>query len=161
MHVSVEEAVVELADHLPQHAGKCVSQRVHAGARFVLYVADQGRSRDFYRAALQREPLLDVPGMTEFPLAGSAVLGLMPETGIRALLPGLDTGTSRPARAELYLRMSDAVAAHRRAVDAGAVELAPMELRSWGDVAGYLRDPDGHVVSFATAEPAPEQPTPG
>jgi catechol 2,3-dioxygenase-like lactoylglutathione lyase family enzyme len=45
----------------------------------ILYVADQKRSRDFYRNILGIEPSLDVPGMTEFPLTDNASLGLMPE----------------------------------------------------------------------------------
>lgn len=39
-------------------------------AEFILYVADQARSRDFYRTVLATEPTLDVPGMTEFDLGG-------------------------------------------------------------------------------------------
>jgi len=72
----------------------------------VLYVADQRRSAEFYRRVLEREPGLDVPGMTEFPLPGGCTLGLMPETGIRRLLgdalpdPARANGVSR---AELYL----------------------------------------------------------
>lgn len=37
-------------------------------AGFILYVQDQHRSRDLYRVLLDREPMHDVPGMTEiFP----------------------------------------------------------------------------------------------
>ncbi len=35
---------------------------------FILYVSDQQVSRDFYAAGLGLEPVLDVPGMTEFNL---------------------------------------------------------------------------------------------
>ncbi len=56
-------------------------------AHFILYVADQERSTAFYAAVLARAPRLHVPGMTEFDLADGAVLGLMPETGVRRL-PG-------------------------------------------------------------------------
>jgi predicted enzyme related to lactoylglutathione lyase len=53
---------------------------------FILYVADQARSAAFYAKVLCVEPRLDVPGMSEFVLPGGAVLGLMPEAGIRRLL---------------------------------------------------------------------------
>ena len=85
---------------------------------FILYVRDQARSRDFYRAALAIEPRLDVPGMTEFALPSGGVLGLMPEQGITRLLgPALpDPADARGTpRAELYLLLRDAAAPHARA----------------------------------------------
>lgn len=119
---------------------------------FILYVADQARSRDFYAAVLAAAPRLDVPGMTEFELPGGAVLGLMPEAGIRRLLgAGLpDPADARGVpRAELYLLLADPEAAHARALVAGARELAPMQTRNWGDRAAYALDPDGHVLACA------------
>lgn len=123
-----------------------------AAAHLILYVRDQARSAAFYRAALACEPRLDVPGMTEFDLAGGAVLGLMPEASIRRLLgpllpdPAPANGTPR---AELYLVVHDAAAAHTRALAAGARELSPPRPREWGHLAGYVLDPDGHVLAFA------------
>lgn len=124
-----------------------------AAAHLILYVADQPRAAQFYRRVLGRPPRLDVPGMTELILPGGAVLGLMPESGIERLLPGLDTGrATRPSRAELYLRFDEAGALHaawERAVAAGADVLSSVAPRDWGDLAGYLRDPDGHVLALA------------
>jgi catechol 2,3-dioxygenase-like lactoylglutathione lyase family enzyme len=117
----------------------------------ILYVREQRRSAEFYRAVLGCEPLLDVPGMTEFALPGGARLGLMPETGIRRLLgerlpdPAQASGVPR---AELYVLTPDAAALHERALGAGAVELSPMQARDWGDTAAYSLDPDGHVLAF-------------
>ncbi len=119
----------------------------------ILYVADQGRSRDFYRALLGIEPTLDVPGMTEFDLGNGAVLGLMPESGIKRLLGGAlpdPAGAAGIPRCELYLRVDDPEAYHRRSVEAGARELSPLQLRTWGDLAAYSLDPDGHVVAVAS-----------
>ncbi|MBB4842882.1 catechol 2,3-dioxygenase-like lactoylglutathione lyase family enzyme [Paucibacter oligotrophus] len=124
-------------------------------AHFILYVADQERSRAFYEAVLAAPPRLHVPGMSEFELAGGAVLGLMPERGIHALLgpalgdPALGRGH---ARAELYLLVAAAAPLHARALQAGARELSPLTLRGWGHRAAYSLDPDGHVL--AVAEPA-------
>jgi catechol 2,3-dioxygenase-like lactoylglutathione lyase family enzyme len=117
---------------------------------FILYVRDQSASGAFYRAVLGREPRLDVPGMTEFELEG-AVLGIMPEAGIRRLLGGGLPETTAGLRAELYLMVDDPAAFHRRALEAGAHELSPLEERDWGHVAAYSLDTDGHVVAFATA----------
>lgn len=126
---------------------------METATHFILYVADQARSRAFYQQALGHGPTLDVAGMTEFALPGGAVLGLMPEAGIRALLGGAiqDPAEARGIpRAELYLVLPEAEARHRAALAAGAEELSPFLPRDWGDVAGYSRDPDGHVLAFAT-----------
>ncbi len=127
---------------------------------FILYVRDQEASTRFYRQALEREPTLVAPGMTEFTL-GDAVLGLMPESGAKRLLgaaldfPAPDaTSTSRPARAELYLIVSEPAEFHRRALAAGARELSELLPRDWGHDAAYSADPDGHVLAFARVRPA-------
>ncbi len=119
---------------------------------FILYVAAQERSSRFYRAVLDAEPDLDMPGMTEFRLDGGASLGLMPEAGIRSLLgealPDPAAGAGTP-RAEVYLLVEDAEGHHRRALDNGARELSPLQERGWGHRVAYCLDPDAHVLAFA------------
>ena len=127
-------------------------QRVH----FNIYVADQTRSRVFYASVLALKPTLDVPGMTEFPLPGGTILGLAPERDIAMLFgsnapnPSLAHGIPR---AEIYLLVSDPAALHARALAAGARELSPLLPRSWGHLAAYSLDPDGHVLAVAGAIP--------
>ncbi len=116
---------------------------------FILYVADQGRARDFYASVLDVAPSLDVPGMTELPLPGGGRLGLMPEAGIHRLLPGLLEG--RGPRAELYLRVGRPEALLERALAEGAGLLSPLGPRDWGEEVAYVLDPDGHVLAFARA----------
>lgn len=121
----------------------------------ILYVADQNRSRDFYMALLSLEPKLDVPGMTEFQLSDSHILGLMPEKGICRLLgekikdPSLATGIPR---AELYFRVDYPDRYLSKAIELGAKELSPILERNWGDKAGYVMDRDGHVLAFACSK---------
>ena len=122
-------------------------------AHLILYVADQAVATEFWRAVLARPPVLDVPGMTEFALAPHAVLGLMPDSGIVALLGSAlpdPTQARGVPRAELYLVVDDALGYHTRALAAGATELSPMVQRDWGDAAAYSLDLDGHVIAFAT-----------
>lgn len=120
----------------------------------ILYVADQAAATAFWRRLAAREPLLDVPGMSEFELPGGLRLGLMPEAGIRRLLPALpDPAGDRP-RAELYLVVDDPAAWLERALAAGARLLDGPAPRPWGDEAAYALDPWGHVLAFA--RPAPE-----
>lgn len=122
----------------------------------ILYVHDQQASTDFYRRLFAYEPVLNVPGMTEFMLAGGAKLGLMPSSGIAKLLgdatPHPDEGTGVP-RCELYLGVTDPGPAYRHALSIGATPVSPASLRGWGDVVAYVADPDGHIIAFAKGEP--------
>ncbi len=127
---------------------------MHA-AQFILYVTDQATARDFYRHVLAAEPVLDVPGMTEFDLGG-ATLGLMPGADIEALLDG-QVRAGDGQRCELYLRRGDAAAVLARAADGGGRLLDGLRERSWGERVGYLLDPDGHVLALAEAASAPDK----
>ena len=120
-------------------------------SHFVLYVADPPASAAFYGQVLGARPRLDVPGMTEFDLPGGAVLGLMPEAGIRRLLGDALPGLAEQGvpRCELYLVVDDPGAFHARALAAGARELSPLAQRDWGHAAAYSLDPDGYVLAFA------------
>lgn len=119
-------------------------------AHCILFVEDQHRTRDFFRAVLGEEPQLDVPGMVEFALGTGVVLGLMPEAGIQRLIsrPVVAAG-AQAVRAELYLYVDHPEQYLQRALSAGAELLLPFGPRAWGDEAGYVRDFDGHVLAFA------------
>ncbi len=122
-----------------------------ARTNFILYVRDQRASADFYRRVFAAEPILDVPGMSEFNLGDDVVLGLMPELGITRLLDGAvdPAAAGGVPRAELYLLVDDAAAYHARALAAGGKELSPLQVRDWGEAVAYCQDPDGHVLAFA------------
>ena len=118
----------------------------------ILYVADQKSSRDFYSKVLQQEPILHVPGMTEFLLTDNFKLGLMPELGIAKIIcpqtpdPALGKGIPRN---ELYLIVDDPSLSLDQAVNAGAKEISKSAVRDWGDTVAYCADPDGHIIAFA------------
>ena len=118
----------------------------------ILYVKDQQRSRNFYSAVLQKEPVLDVPGMTEFILADNLKLGLMPENGIVKILsdktPHPSSGNGIP-RCELYIHTDNIDEVFALAKKAGAKEISGIQERNWGDTVGYLADFDGHIIAFA------------
>lgn len=117
----------------------------------ILYVANQEASRAFYEAVLAQAPGLDVPGMTEFAIGESVILGLMPESGILRLLNLSFTQLSDQSqiRGELYLVVDDPGAYHERALSAGARELSPPARRDWGDTAAYSLDQNGYILAFA------------
>lgn len=122
-------------------------------SNFILYVKDQRTSAAFYEKVLAQLPRLNVPGMTEFQINESSVLGLMPSAGILRLLENKianpDEARGIP-RAEIYLTVNNPAEYHRRALQEGAVELSPLLMRGWGDMAAYSLDPDGHVLVFAS-----------
>lgn len=119
----------------------------------ILYVKDQLKSSRFYSEILKIEPHLDVPGMTEFQLSEKHILGIMPEKGIKKLigegLPDPESANGVP-RAELYFRVSNAEEYFKRSIKLGARTLSTVQLRDWGQIAGYVLDFDGHVLAFAT-----------
>lgn len=119
-------------------------------SHIILYVQDQKLSKEFYADILEKDPILDVPGMTEFELSGDVVLGLMPNDGIAKIispqLPHPKNGTGIP-RCELYLYVSEIQNQFKRLKNKKVI--SPLEIRNWGDFAFYLADPDGHVIAFA------------
>jgi lactoylglutathione lyase len=119
---------------------------------FILYVKDQARSKEFYTTLFEMEPVLDVPGMTEFLLADNVKLGLMPESGIAKILqnktPDPATGNRIP-RCELYLKITEIEKYSNNAIAAGAKLIDPVTPREWGDLVCYFADPDGHIIAFA------------
>jgi PhnB protein len=68
----------------------------------------------------------------------------MPGMGCRA-----PSSVGGPTSA-LYVYVTDADAAFRRAVDAGAKALMPVSDMFWGDRMGQVEDPSGHRWSLAT-----------
>ena len=119
---------------------------------FILYVSDQDASRRFYQAILEQEPVLDVPGMTEFLLSEDCKLGLMPNHGIAKILgdrlPHPDQAVGIP-RSELYLYVDHVGERYNQAIQAGAKAINPVCERDWGDIVGYVADQDGHIIAFA------------
>ena len=117
----------------------------------ILYVKDQKLSTEFYSSVLTMAPTLNVPGMTEFKLSDGCVLGLMPEDGIKNLLPKLPDPASAKGipRAEIYLIVDNSEAYFARALKHGATALSERAMRDWGQVVAYCLDQDGHVLAFA------------
>lgn len=118
----------------------------------ILFVRDQRISTDFYSGVFEEKPNLNVPGMTEFRLSDSCILGLMPESGIKRLLkdkirdPALAGGVPR---AELYMVSADAHEKFKRALAHGAISVSDFLMRDWDFEVAYCLDPDGHLLAFA------------
>lgn len=119
---------------------------------FILYVANQEKSKNFYSKVLNKVPALHVPGMTEFLLNDTVKLGLMPENGINKILNGKtphpNAGNGIP-RCELYLKTGNVDLCYQNAIKSGAVSVSEPAPRDWGDTVAYVADPDGHIIAFA------------
>lgn len=118
----------------------------------ILYVADQSRSTTFYETILNKKPVLNVPGMTEFLINENIKLGLMPENGIAKIIcptskhPSLGNGIPR---CELYLIVEDPEESLNTAIKAGAKQISKSSARDWGNIVSYCEDFDGHIIAFA------------
>jgi lactoylglutathione lyase len=120
--------------------------------QFILYVKDQQKSADFYKAVFRQPPVLDVPGMTEFRLSADTKLGLMPESGIKKILrdftPDPSSGNGIP-RCEIYIYVDSPSEYLSRSVKSGAVKIDDERTRDWRDSVAYCADLDGHILAFA------------
>ena len=120
----------------------------------IIYVPDVAASLDFYSRAfgLARRFLHESgaygeleTGETTLAFAAHA-LGEMNFAGGHVEAHA----SSRPLGMEVGLVTDDVEAAHRRALEAGATELAAPLARPWGQVVSYVRCPDGSLVELCT-----------
>ncbi len=131
-------------------SGSVVCRVLALKTYFILYVASQERSTEFYKKVLAGEPVLFEPGMTEFALSDSCLLGIMPASDIKRILgPLLPEPSIKHPSGEIYMMVDDPLEYHKRALNAGAIELSPLRERGWGDIAAYSLDLDGNVLVFA------------
>ena len=118
----------------------------------ILYISNQEKSTEFYTNLLNKKPILNVPGMTEFQLNKFTKLGLMPEKSIKNIIgnnmpnPNLANGIPK---CELYLFVSDVTKTFKKAIKLGAKEINLPQERDWGDFVGYVSDFDGNILAFA------------
>jgi lactoylglutathione lyase len=93
--------------------------------------------------------------------SGAAVLAFVSETFIEKtdLLGGLPIALNRrdlpAASAHVALWSTDIEADWLRAVEAGGEIVKALEAKPWGQVSGYVRDPNGIVVELCTPSPRP------
>ncbi len=118
----------------------------------ILYVENQQESTEFYSNLFRSEPILNVPGMTEFQITPDCKLGLMPNSGIQKILkentPNPNLGNGIP-RCELYLYVEDLELEYENALNCEAKLISPIQDRDWGDRVCYFADKDGHIIAFA------------
>jgi PhnB protein len=111
-----------------------------------LVIAGAAKAIEFYKKALGAEEIMRFPGpdgsiMHAEIRVGDSVIMLgdeMPEQGARG--PRSYGGTA----VSFFVYGENVDAAWKRAVDAGAKEIMPLQDMFWGDRTGCLEDPFGH-----------------
>ena len=123
-----------------------------------LIVDDAKRAIEFYSDAFGAEekfrlPMGDRIGHAEIKIGDSFVMLADEFPDMGHLGPTARGGTT----VSLLIYLPDVDAAFKRAIDAGAKELRPLENQFWGDRMGTVTDPFGHQWSLAThVEDVPE-----
>ena len=125
-----------------------------------LTLRDAAKAIDFYKKAFGasvKVQMLGPDGKTvmhaELKIGDSIVMMSeeSPQGGTKA--PSSLGGTT----GSVFLYVPNVDATFKRAVDAGAKVIAPMEDAFWGDRYGVVEDPFGHIWGFATHQREPSE----
>lgn len=128
---------------------------IPAGFRTVtpyLTIKDAARAIEFYERAFGAECTLrltmpgDAIGHAEIRIGDSMIMLSNEWPDMEKLSPESRGG----ATGGIALYVEDVDAAFKRAIDAGAVEVSPLQDQFYGDRTGSVRDPFGHSWTIAT-----------
>jgi len=153
-HSDAETAVLERTlGAEPSASADSLGSMASLRAFPVLYARDVARVAGFY-AALGFEEHVRLPGPDGAPgfiglrRAGGAELGVTTEDSPR-MLAGVEPGQG--PRHELFVYVEDVDAIARDVETHGGSVLKPPADMPWGERVGFVADPEGNVVSLATA----------
>ena len=126
-----------------------------------LTVSDAVKALEFYPKAFGAQETLRMPGPdgkimhAELKIGDSMVMLNDEMPDMNAKSPRSFGGT--PVAFYVYVENVDA--AWKRAIDAGAKELVPLQDMFWGDRMGCVQDPFGHKWNLAqhVGDPSPEE----
>ncbi|AXK38971.1 VOC family protein [Crenobacter cavernae] len=120
----------------------------------IVYVPDVAASLAFFESAFGfPRRFLHESGVYGELETGETTLAFAAHELGRANLPAGHVAASEsalPLGMEVAFVTPTVEAAHRRALDAGATELAAPVAKPWGQVVSYLRCPDGTLVELCT-----------
>lgn len=119
----------------------------------IFYVKDVLKTLDFYKEAFGLEPkfIHESNGYAELQ-TGAAALAFVCEEAIPMILPN---GCQRnhpdalPQACEIVFTSADPEKTYNEAVEKGATALYPPEQKPWGQLVGYVRDPNGILIEIA------------
>ena len=118
-----------------------------------LNVKGLGKLIDFLKQAFGAEEIMRMPG------PDGAVVHAEVNIGNSRLMLGEIMQANTPSSSYFYLYVSDADAAYKRALGAGAKSVSEPTDQFWGDRMGTVTDPFGNNWSLAThrEDPTPEE----
>ena len=121
----------------------------------IIYVPDVAASLEFYSRAfgLARRMLHETGAYGELDTGATTLAFAHHDVGylqFHADHVAAHT-SSKPLGMQIALLTDDVPAAHDRALNAGAMELAAPATKSWGQTVSYVRCPDGSLVQLSTA----------
>lgn len=121
-------------------------------ALVILAVDSLPRSVEFYVQAFGWAKAVDTAAYVELALPAGMRMGLYEREAFgRNIGEPPAQAPSGPTATELYLVVDDVEATFARVLAAGGRMLSPVAPRGWGDVVGYVADPDGNVVAVASS----------
>jgi lactoylglutathione lyase len=118
----------------------------------ILYVADVAASLEFYERAFdQRRAMLHESGQYGELDTGETTLAFASHELAAANLPqAFRPPIAEETPFEVCFVTDDVAAAHKRALDAGAIPVSEPQRKPWGQEVAYVRDPDGTLIELAT-----------
>ena len=120
----------------------------------IVYVPDVAQSLAFFETAfgLKRRFLHESGSYGELDTGATTLAFAAHELGDMNF-PGGHVRADRspqPLGVEIALVTDNVADAHRRAIEAGAHELAPPVSKPWGQTVSYVRAPDGTLIELCT-----------
>lgn len=119
----------------------------------IVYVGNVEQSLSFFEEAFGiGRRYLHESGMYGELQTGETVLAFASHGLGESNVPGgyVRVDGEKPVGMEVALVSEDVHAAHRKAVEAGAMEVKAPEAKPWGQVVSYVRCPDGVLVELCT-----------
>jgi uncharacterized glyoxalase superfamily protein PhnB len=123
----------------------------------ILHVPDVPETVAFYERAFGlRRRFIDDTGEFAEMETGSTVLAFAAHRLIeRMAFHQPDHGRPHGMEIALVTEADQVDAAYRRAVEAGAEAVQAPERKPWGQIVGFVRDPNGFLVEVCSSVPAP------
>jgi lactoylglutathione lyase len=120
----------------------------------IVYVPDVAKSLTFYTEAFgfERRFLHESGDYGELNTGATTLAFASHEMGAMNLPAGYVKAneSARPLGIEIGLVTTDVAAAHAKAIECGAAELAKPAQKPWGQTVSYVRAPDGTLIELCT-----------
>lgn len=123
-------------------------------SHIIFYVKDVLKGVSFYKAALGIEAgfVHESGQYAELETGGVKLAFASDELG-KGNLPGgfiANEAKGLPQAAEVTFTVKDVKEAYEKAVREGAIEVVKPDAKPWGQVVGYVRDPNGVLIEIAS-----------